>query len=301
MPWRYALCPSGEQKTFDECLACENECFDLEIREALFEREVNHQAKEHTGNHISATALTGCLRGLYLERTTDYAATPKSQWWSLRGELIHKLVERPDMDNPYTRRSEARLYTEIDGITLSGQLDNWRQRFLEKGVLKDWKSIGDNGLRIIVLEGAKEEHVEQVNIYNLLAMDNGWEAKEIVITYFSLMDVVKTGHVATLAEFLKNPPAKSGKRQRMVGSPVCVKEYASGKCKWEAKYMIPSVPIWSREKTLGIIRPKLKILHNAFEHGIMPPKCSADMQEWKCDGYCNVAGRCADIEAQQAA
>jgi hypothetical protein len=156
MPWTFALCPDESTRTFDECLSCEDECFDLEIREALFERERNWQAIEHTGDHISATALLGCLRSTYLERLTDYAATPESMWFSLRGELIHRLVERPDMDNPYLRRSEMRLKARCNGAEISGQLDNYKLRFLEQGILKDWKSIGDNGLQYVIYDGAKE-------------------------------------------------------------------------------------------------------------------------------------------------
>lgn len=121
MPWTHVLCPDGQKKSFEECLVCLHECFDLEIREAMFERERNWQAIEHTGERISVTALLGCLRSTYLERVTDYAAHPESQWWSLRGELIHRLVERPDMDNPYLRRSELRLRAKVNGYEVSGQ------------------------------------------------------------------------------------------------------------------------------------------------------------------------------------
>ena len=141
MPWTKVLCPNGEEKTFEECLACTNECFDLEIRETLFEREQNWQDAEHQGSSITVSALIGCLRGIYLERIHDFAANPKDQWYSLRGELIHKIVERPDMDDPYKARTEMRLHIDvpINGthLSISGRIDRWRQRFLEEGILKE--------------------------------------------------------------------------------------------------------------------------------------------------------------------
>lgn len=254
MPLTHTLCPDGEVLTFDECLACDHECFDLEVRETLFERERNWQAAEHTGDHITATSLLGCLRSTYLERITDYAANPESQWYSLRGELIHRLVERPDMDNPYLRRSEMRLFTELDGMRISGQIDNYKLRFLEQGVLTDWKSIGDNGLQYIVYDGAKEEHIWQTNIYAWLLRRNGYSVRKIEIAYLSLMQIVKTGTLTTFNEYLANAPTKAGKRKHMTGIPQLIKEYVTKK-KWRCSYRVPDVPLFDDPHRRGIHPP----------------------------------------------
>ena len=298
MPWTHALCPDGQKKSFDECLACNHECFDLEIREALFERERNWQAIEHTGEHISVTALLGCMRSTYLERITDYAAPPESQWWSLRGELIHRLVERPDMDNPYLRRSEMRLKAKVNGYEVSGQLDNYKLRFLEKGILKDWKSIGDAGLQYIVFDGAKEDHIWQTNIYAWLGRQNGYRVDRIEIAYLSLMQVVKTGQIVPLTELLVNPPAKSGKRKNMLGTPRIIKEYGSGKKKWECFYRIPEVPIYDDQTVIDFATPRLACLSLAFKSGAMPPVAEDEVRRWKCDGYCRVRERCEAEESK---
>jgi hypothetical protein len=299
MPWTKAECPNGNAVSFDACLACSDECFDLEVREALFERELNWQAEEHTKDNISATALLGCLRSTYLERITDYAAPPESMWFSLRGELIHRLIERPDMDNPYLRRSEMRLHAEVNGMKISGQVDNYKLRFLEKGVLKDWKSIGDNGLQYIIFDGAKEEHMWQTNIYAWLCRQNGYEVDRIEIAYLSLMQVVKTGKLATFAEFLVNAPAKSGKRKNMIGKPRLVKEYASGKKKWECDYRIPEVPMFDDETVIEFMTPRLHALSEAFRIGAMPPVADDETRTWKCSGYCRVRSQCEAYEESQ--
>lgn len=298
MPWKSALCPDGQKKSFDECLACKHECFDFEVREALFERERNWQAMEHTGDRISVTVLLGCMRSTYLERVTDYAAHPESQWWSLRGELIHRLVERPDMDNPYLRRSEMRLRAKINGFEVSGQLDNYKLRFLEKGILKDWKSVGDAGLQFIVFDGAKEDHIWQTNIYAWLGRQNGYRIDRIEIAYLSLMQVVKTGQVVAFTEILVNPPTKSGKRRNMIGTPRLLRQYPSGKKKWECFYRIPEVPIYDDETIVSFAAPRLACLSAAFKTATMPPVANEDIRRWKCDGYCNVREAC---EAEERA
>jgi hypothetical protein len=299
MPWKNVLCPDGKLKDFDECLACERECFDLEIREALFERERYWQAIEHTGDRISVTALLGCLRATYLERITDFSATPESKWWSLRGELIHRLVERPDMDNPYLRRSEMRLRAAVNGYVVSGQLDNYKLRFLEQGILKDWKSVGDTGLHYIVYDGAKEDHIWQTNIYAWIARENGYRVDRIEIAYLSLMQVVKTGQVVPLVEFLTNAPPKGGKRKNMIGTPRLIRTYPSGKKKWECFYRIPEVPMYDDKTILDFVTPRLACLSQAFKSKIMPPVADEETRRWKCDGYCQVRQQCEAYEASQ--
>lgn len=310
--WTKSICGDGKIRTFDECLADrDHPCFDLEIREALYARE-RYQDVAHTGTNISTTALLGCLRSTYLERVTDYAAEPKTQWWSLRGQLIHKIVERPDFDNPYEgRRSEKRLFIKVGGVDISGQLDVWRERFLADGLLKDWKSVGDNGLRYIIQEGAKWEHIWQTNIYRALAIANGYRVDKIEIVYMSLMDVVTTGHEAVLHEYLVNEPKNTGFRMNMKATKM-VKSYPSGKNKWACYYDIPAVPIYTKEQVMEFIAPKAEILHRAYQTGEAPglpgimdvdPKdrhtllSLTDIRNgyWKCNGYCNVWAECQKL------
>lgn len=299
MPWTHALCPDGQIKTFDECLACNDRCFDLEICEALYENERNWTDPAHTGSSISATALTGCLRNVYLERIIDYPAAPASAWWSLRGKLIHKLVERPDMDNPYLRRSEIRLEADINGYHLSGQLDNYKLRFLDQGILKDWKSIGDNGIQYIVHDGAKQEHIWQTNIYAWLARQNDYRVDHIQIVYMSLMQIVATGTNTTINEYLVAPPTAAGKRKNMVGNPVLARSYPSGKKKWACTYRVPDVPVFPDEDIVAYIEPRLAALSDGFQNGVMPPVADNEIRKWKCDGYCHVRAACEAHEQSQ--
>jgi hypothetical protein len=295
MPWTKAQCPDGTITSFEDCLACDPGCMDIEVREAIFARNAD-QDPTHVGHNINVTSMLGCMRSTYLERTIDYAASPLSMWWTLRGELIHRLVERPDHDNPEIRRSELQLSAELDGITITGRVDNYKLRFLDYGVLKDWKSIGDNGLQYIIYDGAKEDHVWQTNIYSWLLRKNGYRVDTIEIAYLSLMQVVKTGTQAGFHEYLASPPAKTGRRRNMTGKPDLIKEYGSGKRKWHCTYAIPHVPLYDMETIENFIRPKARELHSAFTTGAIPGLPSAEVMNWKCDGYCNVQALCDQIE-----
>lgn len=297
MPWTKCLCGDGSTRLLEDCLACDNSvCADQEIKEAVIYRN-RHEATEHTGDHITATSLTGCLRQLYLERTIDYSASIMSRWFTLRGELIHRLVELPDHDEPGDMAfSERRFTAELDGIPISGRIDRYKLRFLKHGMLKDFKSIGDNGLQFIIYEGAKKEHCDQVNIYKWLMEKNGFPVNYIQICYLSLMAVVRTGEPTTFFEYLVAAPARSGKRKHMVGNPRLVKSYLSGKKKWACTYQVPAVPMYDNETIEEFMRPRINHLTAAFKKGIIPPRCEPEMQAWRCEDYCYARSECERIE-----
>jgi len=302
MPWTRVKCPDAQEHTFDDCIACDHPCCDIEIREALFAHNSN-QDPTHVGTSISVTSLIGCLRSTYLERVTDYAAPPMSQWYSLRGELIHKLVEHPDRDDPDTlRRSEmsclSLFKTGTDEIPISGRIDSYKLKFLKHGTLKDWKSIGDNGMQFIVYEGAKEDHIWQTNIYAWLLRRNGFRVDHIEIAYLSLMAIVKTGQEILWHEYLAAAPSKTGKRKRMVSIPTLVKEYPSGRKKWACVYRVPEVPIYDTETIEDFMRPRILMLNNAFKHGTMPDMADEETRAWKCNEYCHVKDQCDEFQGE---
>jgi RNA polymerase subunit RPABC4/transcription elongation factor Spt4 len=61
---------------------------------------INIQGKQrvdkHVGQYISVTSLLGCTRQIYGERLLDFYVEPPKNWWSLRGTLLHKILENPD-------------------------------------------------------------------------------------------------------------------------------------------------------------------------------------------------------------
>jgi hypothetical protein len=306
MPWKFTLCPDKTLKSFEDCLSCTAPCFDEEIREILFNENEN-QLEEHTGSNISVSALTGCLRQTYLNRIYDYAATPQSQWWLLRGTLIHKILELIDVTTEELfRRVEKRLTVDIEyepGKTypLSGQLDVYTLKHLKNGKIKDWKTIGDKGMRYRIFDGPSDEHIEQTNFYAYLCRNSKdkWKVDEIEIVYMSLMEIVNSGGIGVVEDYLVNPPKKSMKgRSSMIGTPMQEAQYGN-KSRWSSKYFVPPVPVWSDEKCGSIIKKRMKILVDAFKKEIMPPKCDPEMQQWRCEKYCNVNPFCNDYERKQ--
>ena len=135
-------------------------------------------------------------------------------------------------------------------------------------------------------------NIWQTNIYAWLGRQNGYRIDRIEIAYLSLMQVVKTGQVVPFTEFLVNPPAKSGRRKNMLGTPRLVKAYASGKKKWECFYRIPEVPLYDDQTVIDFATPKLACLSQAFKAGVMPPVADDETRRWKCDGYCRVREHC---------
>ena len=76
---------------------------------------------QERGDRISVTTLTGgCPRGTVRERTVPYTGNLDAMYAPLRGTMIHKVLEM------YARPgsvAEARFFTTVDGIEISGSPD----------------------------------------------------------------------------------------------------------------------------------------------------------------------------------
>ena len=111
-------CPE-DKPTFGEfhepryCITeCSHKCASPFLIAALTRSvRTNH----HHGKYISATALSGCKRKLYLERKLDYADYMKNAFYPYRGTVMHQVVE-----------DSSQL--EFEGIKLGqlGYISEWR-------------------------------------------------------------------------------------------------------------------------------------------------------------------------------
>lgn len=115
MPQKGNKCP-GEQLyyTFESghCLSnCDHQCVPASVLVHIANRQ---RVDKHVGEYLSVTSLLGCNRQLYLERTTDYYVEPAKSWWSLRGSILHKLLENPGLEAMIedARREVYRLIRE---------------------------------------------------------------------------------------------------------------------------------------------------------------------------------------------
>jgi hypothetical protein len=264
MPQVGNKCPGiQEYHSFDSghCLnACDHQCVPASV---LVHIQTKTRRDKHVGEYLSVTSLLGCLRQLYLERTLDYFVEPPKQWWSLRGKILHHLLENPgDLHIPnWESETEyewptgvllcedcgyvweetmhkhivcpkcATILPRITEVKLRGTIDVLRP---QTGEMLDYKTIGDNGLAYIK-NGAKPDHVMQFNMYRLM-VERGYpvgkkdtyqpiEVKKIVAYYMTMMQIVRTG--ALLPEItdwrVSTPPA----HQNMAGDPeiIASKQY----------------------------------------------------------------------------
>jgi hypothetical protein len=93
-------CPGiNEVHTFESrfCIdSCDHQCMPASV---LVHIQNKQRVDPHQGFYISATALvdSACPRQLYYERTIDYYVEPRKNWWSIRGTLLHQILQNPDL------------------------------------------------------------------------------------------------------------------------------------------------------------------------------------------------------------
>jgi hypothetical protein len=104
MPWVGNVCPGQIPRieginafhTFEsqDCIfKCKRQCVPASVLVHIANKAEN---EKHIGDYVSATSLLGCQRALYLERTKDWYQEPAISWYSVRGTLLHTILENPD-------------------------------------------------------------------------------------------------------------------------------------------------------------------------------------------------------------
>jgi hypothetical protein len=96
MPQIGNVCPGTETKyefRTGFCLnGCPNQCMPPSV---LVHIENRQKTDKHVGEYISATSLLGCKRKTFGERKINYFVEPPRSWYSLRGTLIHNILQNP--------------------------------------------------------------------------------------------------------------------------------------------------------------------------------------------------------------
>jgi len=291
MPLIGISCQKHGLLSFEEALSGKCDCTPRFILDSIISI-----AKQdyHTGNKITATTLLGCLRETYLQRTYDYYATIQQIYYSWRGTLIHSILERPNLEGWHSEELFSKKITLADGraVEISGKIDGYDE---PTKTLWDIKTIGDKGISFIVKDGAKEDHIPQVNIYRLLSP---FQIERLRIIYLSMMTFVQTGQMNEMTQSYKYPP-----RQKTYGYSsikLLEKNERTGYGKYKLSYDTAEVPTWTDEKTIEFIKPKATILLDAFDKNIIPQKCDKKTQAWKCcRNYCNVFDICKKLEGEE--
>ncbi len=215
----------------------------------------------HTEDYISVTSLLGCMRQTYLSRLYDIYVSPKKLWWSLRGQLIHAILE----DQPGDIMVEKVFSIVVEGIEIFGKIDYYNPKTKH---LQDFKTTGDRGIPFILKGGGKEDHISQVNIYKVLLEENGYPVDKLSIIYMSLMEAFSTGTT-----------------------------YIQEKKTANVEYKIPDVKIYKKEKVIEAMAIKANILNDAFRTGKLPPPPNDETQKWMCgEMYCSTNHVCPHSE-----
>lgn len=143
---------------------------------------IQQQVSKVRPDGISVTQLLGCPRKVWLEKTNDWFSSPIENWPSLRGTLVHSLLEQTSGQGAEV---EVRYEREHRGVTISGQPDSVRTLGTGKRrLLRDWKSTA----KLPYYDNAYSSHKLQTNVYRwLLELDPRFT--EIEIVYISMEGV----------------------------------------------------------------------------------------------------------------
>lgn len=124
---------------------------------------------------ISCTTLIGparinALRKLHGHEIVEDAS---DRIWSLFGQVVHSILERADVGNDSVV-AEKRLFAEVNGWRISGQLDRFNK---ETGVLDDYKTTSVYS----VMGDLKEDWIDQLNVLAYLCRRDGLDVKSLRI------------------------------------------------------------------------------------------------------------------------
>lgn len=187
-------CPFNGKVLLKDCLTCalkhENKC---EVPSEIVKGILSF-LQEDRGDMISPSAITGCMRKVFLQRTNDYYDSLDQLYWAFRGQLAHGLAERYQEEGAVV---EKRFYrTLANGITISGKPDAVYPAW---ALLRDWKT----SRAIPKYDKPYDNHNIQTNIYRyILAKPDKEEpirVDNIKITYMT-MDSTKTLHAQLMPE-----------------------------------------------------------------------------------------------------
>jgi hypothetical protein len=121
------------------------------------------------GGDISVTSLisTPQQRTLKKKYSDLIVVDVVEKMYSMYGQIAHGILERADKEAIV----EERLYMEVGGWQVSGQLD---RLLVEKETIQDWKTLS-------VFKKDFKGFEEQLNLYRLLAHVNGYKVSKLQV------------------------------------------------------------------------------------------------------------------------
>lgn len=197
----------------------------------------NYSGPKHDSDKISLTSLIGPVRMYFLKRRHwgDLEEDAADMLWRIMGQLVHALLERSGVKNKIV---EERIEEEIDGVTISGQMD-----VMDEIEIADYKFT--SVWQYIHAPDGKKEYIAQLNGLR-------WLVRNI------FKNINKLSNHLILRDWSKGKAKQGG-------------DYP------EKGFASINIPIWSYEDTEKYLKERVAIFKaNAFVDDKDLPLCSPD-------------------------
>ena len=201
----------------------------------------------------TATGLIKPVRQLFLQKKhrDDIEEDVADRLWSLYGQVAHGILERANE----TALVEKRFFAEVDGYTVSAQIDTL---CLDHGILSDYKFT--TSFAFMAHKEPKVEWVQQMNIQAWLLRQHAYKVDKAQI-------------IGLLRDW-----APSSARTKS-GYPV-------------TQIAKMDIPLWTDAEVEFFVRNRIQAHELATDSSLV--ECSSE-ETWsgrRCSGYCSVSKWC---------
>lgn len=268
----------------------------LNLPQPLVEAVANDEY-DRGAAHISITGLLrpprlSALEEAHAEEITEDAA---DRIWSLVGQVVHGVLERADK----TGIAERRLWMQVEGWTVSGQMDRYQD-----GLLQDYKFVTAWKFKAA---GVPEEYEQQLNLYAALLRHHGHPVQRMeivgILRDFSKLEARRDPEYPQQQVVVRQVPLWAPERaakflrervilhqQARVRLPEC-----SASERW-AKPDVYAVMKQGKDRAVRLYETEI----DAITHAKRDSSLYVDKRPGaniRCEAYCPVSGFCSQFQA----
>jgi len=253
---------------------------------------------------ISVSALIGPpqIRQLRIAHEDEITEDAVERIWALLGKAVHVILERAAVDGT----TEERLFADMNGYTVSGQMDHIGYaypRLTDYKVTSAWTHI----------HGPREDWINQLNCYAWLCRQNDIEVEELQI-----VAVYRDWSATQAKRSASYPQVQVGRVEIPTWDPDLAARYVSERLALHFEVECPPCTDeerWAKEEQWAVMREgrksALRVLNShaeAVQWSISKGVLDTDKDPWnwmgghylqerpreyvRCEGYCSVAPFC---------
>jgi len=125
--------------------------------------------RHNNPGRLSATTLLNGIKQIHLNdrHWDELEEDVVDHFYAIFGSAVHKVLESEGKDE----FAEEFVSYEVDGITVTGRIDNYNMR---EGIISDYKSVGSYKIKLKDFEDWRKQGL----IYAWLLIKNGFEVKK---------------------------------------------------------------------------------------------------------------------------